>query len=110
MNTGILANDKENHDMVMKYRKANNSIEVFLTDEMVIKDLFSHSNSIRNTVMYGKYCGWCGDNNFFIKRKDDFYQAVLSNIEYVECKINGYDCFKNTSIKPEGLKEKDETF
>lgn len=96
--------------MLDECKAANSSVEKFLGNQEIIKDVFAHSDKVPKTVMYGKYVGWCKQKELFAKTKKDFYDEVLSNPEYVEIKINGYDNFRNTSIKSDGAKEKLETF
>lgn len=93
-----LENEEESRGIILKYRQSNKSVEVFLQDEITIKNVFSTSNKIVNTAFYGQYIGWCREKNFFIKPKKEFYEAVLSRPEYRSCKFNGYDGFENTSI------------
>ena len=105
-----LANIKESNNIINEYKETNNSVSEFLDDEITIEEVFAHSNIIRNTIMYAKYIEWCKTNKKYIKKKSAFYRDVLSRNEYVECKSKGYDCFKNTNIKNEGLKEKPQQF
>lgn len=93
-----IENESESNDIILDYRESNNSVTTFLQDEFAIKEAFSSSNKIPNTVFYAQYVGWCKEKNFFIKPKKDFYQAVLETKEYSECKLNGYDSFKNNNI------------
>lgn len=95
----VLANDKENNEFVDQYRKANNSSQAFLKST-IIDEIFAEDNIIPKTVFYGKYVEWCNKNKFFIKKKADFYEEVLSLQEYREGKgKGGYDCFINTKKK-----------
>lgn len=93
-----LKNEEESNNIILIYRESNNSVEVFLQDEITIKKIFSDTNKIINTAFYGQYVGWCNQKKFFIKSKKEFYEAVSSRPEYRSCKFNGYDGFENTSI------------
>lgn len=85
MDTRILANKEESDSIILEYRETSNSARVFLKDEFAIREVFGSNNTIPKTAMYAKYISWCHDNNFFIKKKKDFYQEVLRNKEYIEC-------------------------
>ena len=79
-------------------------------DEFALKDVFAFSNHLPKTVMYGKYVGWCNENNLYVRPRKNFFAEVLKNPEYQECKFDGYDHIRNINIKPDGLMEKPETF
>ena len=73
-------------EIINKYRKSNNSVKVFLDDDIVISEIFANDNIVPRTVMYGKYVNWCSKMKFFIKKKNEFYDEVLSRPEYQETK------------------------
>ena len=110
MNTRTLANFNENQELIKKYRKSNNTIQVFLEDEENIKDIFASGNKVPRNVMYGKYVAWCTKYNYFVRKRNDFYEQVLSSKDYRECSLDGNACIENLSVKKEGLKEKPTTF
>lgn len=110
IDTRVLANHEENISLIRKYRKSNNSVQTFLEDEDVIKEVFASSNMVKNTAMYAKYVGWCSDNKFFVRKKSDFYDQVLSSGDYRIRSKRGYDYIQKLNIKEEGLKEKPEKF
>lgn len=104
--TGILANEAESNKIINKYRESNNSVETFLNEEFTINEIFANSTKIPNTVFYGKYINWCKENNYFIKKKNDFYDEVLSRDEYRECILDGRNCFEKTNITPKSKSDK----
>ena len=96
--TKKLAFAKGSNEIINKYRKSNNSVKVFLDDDTVISEIFANGNIVPRTVMYGKYVNWCNKMKFFIKKKNEFYDEVLSRPEYQEAKgLGGKDCFRNTN-------------
>ena len=89
---------KGSNQIINKYKHSNNSHKVFLDDETIINEIFINNNIVPRTVMYSKYVSWCNEMKFFIKKKDEFYNEVLSRPEYQEVKgLGGKDCFKNTN-------------
>lgn len=110
MDTKKIANKEESNKIITTYRESSNSVTVFLNDEFALKDVFAFSNHLPKTVMYGKYVGWCNENNLYVRPRKNFFAEVLKNPEYQECKFDGYDHIRNINIKPDGLMEKPETF
>ena len=109
-NTRKLANREESNRLLEQCKNANDSIERFLSNEELISNIFSSSNKVPKTVIYARYVGYCKENKFFIKKKQDFYNEILMKENYRECSKDGYDCIENMSIKKDGAKEKLETF
>ncbi len=103
INSRTLINTEESNSIINKYRQANNSVKVFLDDEIIINEIFYNGNIVSKTVMYAKYIGWCQERNFFIKTKGEFYEEVESRQEYIQIKgFGGKDCFKNIN-KPDKI-------
>ena len=105
-----LAYREESNRLLEQCKQSNDSIERFLGNEDLIKDMYSTTNKVPKTVIYARYVGYCKENKFFIKKKQDFYNEILMKENYRECSKDGYDCIENMSIKKDGAKEKLETF
>lgn len=100
MNNKNLSYLKESNNIILEYRKSNNSAKEFLQDELIIDEIFEFDNKVLKTAMYDKYIKWCLEHNFFTKKRAEFYEQVLSNPEYQECKTEGgYDFFRNLNKK-----------
>lgn len=110
MDTKKIANKQESNKIIATYRETSDSVTAFLNDEFTMQDVFADSNHLPKTAMYGRYVGWCKENNLYVKPRKKFFAEVLSNLEYQECKFDGYDHIRNTKIKTDGLKEKPLTF
>lgn len=87
INTRVLANHTENNTLINSYRQSNNSVETYLSDEITINELFANDNKALKTQMYFHYSNWCQKHKFFIKKKKEFYEGVLSRTEYMEYTI-----------------------
>lgn len=109
-NTRKLANREESNRLLEQCKNANDSIKKFLGNEELINDIYATTNKVPRTVIYGRYVGYCKENNYFIKKKQDFYNEMLMKENYRECSMNGYDCIENMSVKKYGAKEKLITF
>lgn len=109
-NTRKLANREESNRLLEQCKNANDSIERFLGNEELINNIYATTNKVPRAVIYGKYVGYCKENKYFIKKRQDFYNEILMRENYRECSLNGNDCIENLSVKKDGVKGKIETF
>ena len=100
--TNQLANEEESNAIINTYRETNNSVKVFLNDELAIDEAFGNSNKIRKTVFYAKYVGWCKEYQKHIQKKNEFYNIVSERKEYILRSKDGYEYYtlEGRKVKP----------
>ena len=89
--TKEFANFEENHNLILEYRKANDSAEIFINDDFEMNQIFKQSYKIPKTAFYGLYFDWCKEHNYYIKPKKIFYEIIHNHKNYSIAEHNGIE-------------------
>lgn len=92
INSGQFSNFKENEELIENYKRYNDSISNFLSEEE--EKIFNNKKVIKRTELYELYENWCVQKKYSSKNRKEFYNNILANEKYKTTKINGCDAIK----------------
>ena len=85
------SNKEESSEYIELYKKNNDTVLSFLTDEDSMYDLFNRD--IRTVDTWKVYKEYCKDNLLSPISRIQFYEQLEKKYNFVKKKINGYDYF-----------------